>query len=400
MATHLNRMPEKALTALFARTVKEPGKYFDGHGLYLLVRPNGSRFWLQRIVIRGKRTELGLGSASLVTLAKARDKAIENRRLAREGGDPLQAKHSALEILTFAEAARKVHEMHKPTWRNEKHAAQFLSTLETYAFPRMGKLKVSDVSSADVLAVLMPIWITKNETARRVRQRMGTVLKWAVAQGWRTDNPAQDIEQALAKVTLAKTQRKAMPYTEVHDCMETVKACEATTATKLAIEFLVLTASRSGEVREARWEEIDLDAALWEIPANRMKAKRPHRVPLSPRAVAILREAAVLGGQEGFLFPGTKPGKPLSDATLRKLIRELGFDVDIHGFRTSFRTWAQERTNFPREVAEAAMAHTLGDKAEQAYARSDLFEKRRKLMATWADYLEAQTAEIVILARG
>lgn len=400
MAAHLNRMPEKALTAQFVRTVKEPGKYFDGHGLYLLVRPNGSRFWLQRIVIRGKRTELGLGSASLVTLAKARDKAIENRRLAREGGDPLQAKHSAQEVLTFAEAARKVHEMHKPTWRNEKHAAQFLSTLETYAFPRMGKLKVSDVSPADVLAVLMPIWTEKNETARRVRQRIGTVLKWAVAQGWRTDNPAQDIQQALAKVTPAKSQRKAMPYTEVHGCIETVKASEATAATKLAIEFLVLTASRSGEVREARWEEIDLDAALWEIPASRMKAKRAHRVPLSPRAVAILREAEALGGQEGFLFPGTKPGKPLSDATLRKLIRELGFDVDIHGFRTSFRTWAQERTNFPREVAEAAMAHTLGDKAEQAYARSDLFEKRRKLMATWANHVEVQTAEIVTLARG
>ena len=221
-----------------------------------------------------------------------------------------------------------------------------------------------------------------------------------MAQGWRTDNPAQDIEQALAKVRPAKSQRKAMPYTEVHGCIETVKASEATTATKLAIEFLVLTASRSGEVREARWEEIDLDAALWEIPASRMKAKRPHRVPLAPRAVTILREAEALGGQEGFLFPGTKPGKPLSDATLRKLIRELGFDVDIHGFRTSFRTWAQERTNFPREVAEAAMAHTLGDKAEQAYARSDLFEKRRKLMATWADYVEAQTAEIVTLARG
>ena len=400
MATHLNRMPEKALTAQFVRTVKEPGKYFDGHGLYLLVRPNGSRFWLQRIVIRGKRTELGLGSASLVSLAKARDKAIENRGLAREGGDPLQAKHSALDVLTFAEATRKVHEMHKPTWRNEKHAAQFLSTLETYAFPRMGKLKVSDVSPADVLAVLMPIWTAKNETARRVRQRISTVLKWAVAQGWRTDNPAQDIEQALAKVTPAKSQRKAMPYAEVHDCIETVRTSEATAATKLAMEFLVLTASRSGEVREARWDEIDLDALLWEIPASRMKAKRSHRVPLSPRAIAILREAEMLGGQEGFLFPGTKPGKPLSDATLRKLIRELGFNVDIHGFRTSFRTWAQERTNFPREVAEAAMAHTLGDKAEQAYARSDLFEKRRKLMATWADYVAAQPATIVTLARG
>ena len=398
MSAHLNRRPDKTLTAQFVRTVKEPGKYFDGHGLYLRVEANGSRFWVQRITIRGKRCELGLGSPALVSLAEARGKAIDNRKLARDGGDPLQAKRDARETLTFAEAARRVHEIHKPTWRNAKHAAQFISTLETYAFPRMGKLKVSDVSAADVLAVLTPIWTEKNETARRVRQRIGTVLKWAIAQGWRTDNPAQDIQQALAKVTPSKTQRKAMPYANVAACLETVKASDATGATKQAIEFLVLTAARSGEVREARWEEINLDAAIWEIPAQRMKAKRPHRVPLSQRAVEILRDAAGHGESTGFVFPGTKPGKPLSDATLRKLIRELGFDVDIHGFRTSFRTWAQERTNYPREVAEAAMAHTLGDKAEQAYARSDLFDKRRKMMEAWASYIAGGSAEIVRLA--
>lgn len=399
MAAHLNRTPEKALTAQFVRNAKDPGKYFDGHGLFLRVDKNGSKFWVQRITIRGKRTEMGLGSPSLVPLAEARERAIANRKLAREGGDPLQAKRAAQEVPTFAEAARKVHELHKPTWRNEKHAAQFISTLETYAFPRMGKLKVSDVSAADVLAVLTPIWTEKNETARRVRQRIGTVLKWTVAQGWRTDNPAQDIQQALAKVSTTKNRRKALPYADVHICLEAVQGSEATASTKLAFEFLVLTAGRSGEVREAVWSEIDMDAAIWEIPTQRMKAKRPHRVPLTPRALAILREAKALGDGTGFVFPGTKKGKPLSDATLRKLIRENGFDVDIHGFRTSFRTWAQERTNFPREVAEAAMAHTLGDKAEQAYARSDLFEKRRKMMDQWAAHIGAKSADVVSIHR-
>ncbi len=392
---YLNRTPEKALTAQFVRTVKEPGKYFDGQGLYLRVEPNGSRFWIQRITIRGKRCELGLGSPSLVPLAEARAKAIENRKLAREGGDPLQAKHAAREVLTFEKAARKVHELHKPTWRNPKHAAQFISTLETYAFPRMGNIKVSDVTAADVLAVLAPIWTTKAETARRIRQRIGTVLKWAVAQGWRKDNPAQDIQQALPKVEATKARRKAMPYADVPACIEVVKASDATEATKQAIEFLILNASRSGEVREAVWEEIDMDAAIWEIPASRMKAKRPHRIPLSPRALSILSAAIEVTGGKGYVFPGTKAGRPLSDMTLSKLVKELGFDVDVHGFRTSFRTWAQEKTNFPREVAEAAMAHTLGDKAEQAYARSDLFEKRRKMMAAWAAYLAEKRDNVV-----
>ena len=395
---YLNRTPDKALTAQFVRTVKEPGKYFDGHGLYLRVDPNGSRFWVQRITIRGKRREMGLGSPLLVPLAEARAKAIENRKLAREGGDPLQVKHAAREVLTFAEAARKVHEMHKPTWSNPKHAAQFISTLETYAFPRMGNLKVSDVTAADVLAVLSPIWIEKAETARRIRQRIGTVLKWAVAQGWRKDNPAQDIQQALPKVEASKERRKAMPYSEVPAFIEVLKASGANDATKQAIEFLILNASRSGEVREAVWAEIDLDAAIWEIPASRMKAKRVHRVPLSPRAVEILSAAKDATGGEGYVFPGIKAGRPLSDMTLSKLVKELGFNVDVHGFRTSFRTWAQEKTNYPREVAEAAMAHTVGDKAEQAYARSDLFGKRRKMMAAWADYLAEKRDNVVRIA--
>jgi len=378
------KWPEKALSASFVRTVIKPGKYTDGHGLFLRVEASGAKRWVQRIVIRGKRTEMGLGSASLVSLAEARETALQNRKLARSGGDPLQAKRNAEALLTFEEASRKVHQIHEPTWRNKKHAAQFISTLETYTFPRIGKLKVSEVTTADVLAVLQPIWLEKPETARRVRQRIGTVMKWAVANGWRQDNPADAIAQALPKHDRTQTHRKALPYDKVSECLESIKASNAGDATKLALELLILTASRSGEVRLAEWSEFDLASAIWTRPAHRMKAKREHRVPLSPRALEVLSEARRLGGGEGLVFPGTKHGKPLSDMTLSKLVKALGYDVDVHGFRTSFKTWAQERTNTPREVSEAALAHTVKDKAEAAYARSDLFEKRKKLMGLWA----------------
>lgn len=382
------RRPEKALSAQFVRTVREPGKYFDGHGLFLRVDDNGARFWVQRIVIRGKRCELGLGSPSLVSLAEARDAALANRKLARAGGDPLQAKREAAAVMTFEEAAREVHRIHEPTWRYRKHAAQFISTLETYAFPRLGRLRMPDLTPADILAVLTPIWTEKPETARRVRQRIGTVMKWGVAKGWRLDNPAENVLTALPKHDIAKVPRKALPYDQVADCLAAVQGSGAGLSTKLALEFLVLTAARSGEVRSAAWSEISLHAAIWTIPAVRMKMKKPHRVPLSPRALEILREAE--GLDETLIFPGTKKGKPLSDNTLRKLVNEIGFAVDVHGFRTSFRTWAQERTNFPREVAEFALAHVVGDAAERAYARSDVLEKRRTMMNTWASFVSGK----------
>ena len=402
------RRPEKALSAAFVRQVAIPGKYFDGQGLYLRVQPNGARQWVQRIVIRGKRCELGLGNPSLVSLAEAREQALANRKLAREGGNPLQAKREAEAVLTFEEAARKVHTLHLPTWRNVKHGAQFISTLETYAFPVMGKLLVSDVTTADVLAVLSPIWTEKPETAARVRQRIGTVMKWAVAQRWRQDNPAEYIAQALPKRDKSKTaHRKALPYAGVANCIEAVQTSGASASTKLALEFLVLTATRSGETRLARWNEIDwgsaatsATSATWTIPASRMKAKREHRIPLSTRAVELLREAEKLADGEGLVFPGTRHGKPLSDMTLSKLVKELGFDADIHGFRTSFRMWAQERTNAPREVAEAALAHTIQNKAEAAYARSDVFERRRILMESWAAYLTGESGKVIKLGVG
>lgn len=393
------RKPTKALTAAFVRSAKEPGRYFDGHGLFLRVLPSGSKQWVQRIVIRGKRCELGLGSADLVSLSDARTAALANRTMARSGDDPLQARRHAEGIPTFKKAAEAVHEASKPTWRNEKHAQDFIRSLEVYAFPQIGARKVSEVNSADILAVLEPIWTAKRETARRVKQRLGTVLKWAMAKGYRTDNPAEAAAKGLAKHDRKseRTHRKALPYADVPTCIDAVKASGAWIATKLALEFLILTAARSSEVRLATWDEIDLKAARWTVPAARMKMKKEHVVPLSPRAIKLLAEAESLRDASGLIFPSLR-GKALSDMTLSKLVKELGFPVDVHGMRTSFRTWAQEQTNFPFEVCESALAHAVGDAASQAYARSDMFDKRRKLMTAWASYLAVKRGEVVSLA--
>ena len=394
-----------ALSAAFVSTVKKPGKYHDGKGtgLFLLVKPTGARFWVQRITIRGKRRELGLGSPPVVKLADAREQALENKRMVRVGGDPLRVKREAKSILTFEEAAHQVHELHRPTWRNAKHAAQFISTLETYAFPKIGRQRVVDVTTADVLRVLSPIWTEKPETARRVRQRIGAIMKWSIAQGWRQDNPAEAIAQALPKHEKTKNHRKSLPYYDVADCVESVKASGAGQTTKLALEFLILTAARSAETRLARWDEFEFGSRptapqdTWTIPSERMKAKKVHRVPLSGRALEILKEAQKLSDGSGLVFPGTRRGRPLSDMTLSKLVKKLGFDADVHGFRTSFKTWAQEQTNFANEISEIALAHTITNKAEAAYARSDLFEKRRKMMESWAGYLTVRRGEMVIL---
>ena len=384
------------LTATGIRNLTTPGKYGDGNGLFLVVAGTGAKRWVQRITIRGKRCDLGLGPLSSVSLAEARELAARNRREAVAGGDPLRDKREAAAVLTFEEAAREVHRLHLPTWRNAKHGRDFITSLEMYAFPRIGHLRVSDVTAADVLGVLTPIWTTTHETARRVRQRIGTVLKWAVAKGWRQDNPADAITTALPKVPKMKAHRVALPYAEVADFLTVLRGCGALPQTRWAIEFLILTAARSLEVRDATWDEIDLDAATWTIPATRMKMKRPHRVPLSPSAIAVLKEAHDLFGGTGRLFPGMKKGRPLSDVALSKTVKGLGFPVDVHGFRTSFRTWAQEKTSFPREVAEACLAHLVGSEVERAYSRSDLFDKRRRLMNAWAAYVAGVSAGKVV----
>ena len=389
-----------ALTARFIATVTEPGRYGDGpggHGLRLVVTPNGARCWIQRLVIRGKRCQLGLGGYPLVTLAEARNKAFENRKLARAGGDPLALKRRA-DVPAFAEAAARVHEIHGPGWRNPKHAAQWLSSLREYAFPRFGDRPVSDVTAQDVMAVLLPIWHSKPETAKRVRQRIGAVMRWAIAEGHRLDNPAGDILTAALPRNNGNGPRhhRALPYGEVAGALAAVRASGAGMSTRLAFEFLVLTAARSGEVRLATWDEIDEEARVWTVPASRMKGGCEHRVPLSGAALEVLRQAREIGGRTGLVFPSVT-GKALSDSTLSKLIREIGIEAVPHGFRSSFRDWAGEQTSYPREVCETALAHVNPNKVEAAYARSDLFEKRRELMTAWARYLNPAPADVVSL---
>lgn len=384
----------KLLTAVKVQQAKEPGKYYDENGLYLRVKLSGAKTWAQKIVIGGKQRELGLGSTKLVTLAEAREKARTNRMAAREGRDPIAERKRSTDIPTFSEAVDRVYSLHGPSWRNKKHAAQFLSTLETYCAPHFGHKKVSEVTSQDVMNALKPIWLTKSETARRVKQRIGVVMKWAIAQSYRKNDPSDAIEQAFPKANRTVQQRKSIHYNKVSECLAKIQTSCASTATKLALEFLILTASRSGEVRLASWSEIDLELGLWVIPGERMKGKVQHAVPLSGRAKELLTMAHELG-DDNLIFPGAKAGRPLSDMTMSKLVKSLGYDADVHGFRTSFRVWVQERTNASFEVAEKALAHKTKNKVVAAYARSDLMEKRRKLMQRWADYLTQAEGKVI-----
>ena len=392
--------PDKALSPAFVRKASKPGRYYDGNGLFLKIDPSGAKRWGQRLVIHGRQRTLGLGGCALVSLAEARQAALENRKIARAGGDPLARRHIS-ETPSFEAAAATVIDLHRHGWRNEKHAAQWEATLRGYVFPRLGKRSVADISTADVMAVLMPIWNEKPETARRVRQRISTVMKWAVAQGYRADNPAGDaIGAALPKhIGKSKRHHRALPHGEVAAAIETVRGSGAGIAVKLAFEFLILTAARSGEVRLATWDEIDKEAATWTVPAARMKAGLEHRVPLCDRAMAILDEARAIADGSRLIFPGTRAGKPLSDMTLSKLMHDLGLDGVPHGFRSSFRDWAAECTNASREVMEAALAHTVRNTVEAAYRRTDLFERRRTLMDQWASYLDGTAGAVVPMVR-
>ena len=393
--------PDKRLTPAFVRKTTKPGRHCDGNGLYLKVDPSGAKRWEQRLVIRGRQRSLGLGGVALVSLAEAREKALANRKIARAGGDPMDLRQQ-VSIPTFEEAAAAVIELHRPSWGSARHAKQWETTLYTYVFPKLGKLRVSEINTADVLNVLAPIWHEKPETARRVRQRISTVMKWAVAQGFRQDNPAGDAIGAALPRQNGKNKRhhKALPHNEVAGAIEAVRASHCNVAVKLAFEFLILTAARSGEVRNMPWSEVDTNAKVWTIPAARMKAGREHRVPLCARALEILTEARQLGNGSDLVFPGTRPGRPLSDMTLSKLMRDLNLDAVPHGFRSSFRDWAAECTNAPRAVMGAVLAHTVSNKVEAAYARSDLFDRRRELMEQWAQYLASnRETKIVPMVR-
>ena len=353
------RHPEKALSASFLRSAP-PGRHADGNGLYLFVQPTGTRSWIQRLVIRGRRREIGLGSLALVPLAEAREKALANRKLARQGGDPLAEKRRAEGIPTFAEAAARVLEQKQAGWRNRKHSREWLSSLRRVAFPRIGKVPVSEVTSADLLEILTPIWHRKAETARRVRLRLRAVLEWAVAMEYRIDNPCDRIGPVLGAQQHVAQHMRALPHREVAAAIGTVRGSTALPAAKLAFEFLVLTAARWGEVRWAERAEIDRDAGAWTVPAKRMKANRRHRVSLCSRALEILEAARTLGEGAGPLVFTRRGGKPLNDKQLRWLVREQGI---------------------------AAVPHVVRNRVEAAYARSDLFERRRVFMDDWARYL-------------
>ena len=383
------RHPYNALTSAFVRNVSQAGRYCDGQGLYLAVRPTGSRGWVQRLTIRGRRTELGLGGFPLVSLKEAREKAFANRKLAREGGDPRAEKRRAESMSTFADATRQVWQQLRPGWRSPQHAQLWLKSLERHAFPHIGKMLIAEVTSADVIGILAPIWHDKAATARKLRQRIRAVLEWAVAMDLRPDNPCDRIGPVLGAQGNVVRHMRALPHGEVAAALQAVRASNTRPVVKLLFEFLVLTATRSGEVRGAVWTEIDRDEGVWTIPAQRTKGNRGHRVPLSRRALEILEEARALGGGGPLVFPSVR-GKPLGSTAMSDLLRALRIAAVPHGFRSSFRDWAAEETDHPRKVAEAALAHKVRNQIEAAYRRSDLFKRRRRLMYDWAAYLAGE----------
>ena len=385
------RHPQKRLSAAFVRSAP-PGRHCDGNGLYLYVQKSGTRSWIQRLVIRGRKRELGLGSVALVSLAEAREQALANRKLARAGGDPLAEKRRLVDIPTFAEAAKRVVEQKRAGWRSAAHARNWFRTLEIHAFPRIADVPVSEVTSGDVLEILTPIWHAKAPTARFVHMRVRAVLELAIAMDWRTDNPCDRLLPVLGPQHDVFEHHRALPHREVAAAIARVGAGDPGRVDTLAFEFLVLTAARGAEVRGAAWSEMDQDEGTWTIPASRMKTGREHRVPLCGRALEILEEARKLGDGESSIVFVNERGRPLDGKRLNRLLRKHGIAAVPHGFRSSFRDWAAEETDHPREVVEAALAHVVKNKVEAAYMRSDLFERRRRLMNDWSAYLAGRRA--------
>lgn len=391
--------PDKALNVLAIRAIDKPGRYADGNGLYLKVDLSGAKRWELRTVVRGKRCDIGLGGLKAVTLAEAREQARKYRAMARNDEDPLAEKRRAREVVpTFRVAAETVHKEHAKAWKNAKHGDQWINTLKTYAYPALGDRRVDQIDTPEILKALSPIWLTKQETARRVRQRIGTVLDWAKAAGFRAgSNPVEDISKALPRQSERKGHHAAIPYIEVPAFVHGLAGADVATIPDLAFEFLILTAARTGEVLEARWDEINLEQAAWTIPAWRMKAGREHRVPLAPRCIELLAQAKRLAAGSDFVFPGRSGNKAMSNMVLLMIMRRLKSAYTVHGFRSAFRDWASERTNFASEICEAALAHIVKDKTEAAYRRGDLFEKRRQLMTVWALFIWAAHDNIVSL---
>ena len=380
------------LTNAGIRAIRKPGKYSDGDGLYLLVAKSGAKRWIQRVRIPGRQhaTERGLGGYPAVSLKEARAAAVPPAV-----SEPAPRRATAP---TFAEAAKRVFDLHEANWKNDKHRAGWWSSVENYAFPTLGDMPVDEIRRQDVLGVLEPIWTAKPETARRVRQRIRAVLRWAMSYDWIEFNVAGEcLDGGLVRQPRIKAHFRALPYTDVPDALRTIAGTGATAASKLCFRFLALTAARSGEARGATWDEIDFEAATWTVPASRMKAGVAHRVPLSGAALDVLEQAKALDDGSGLCFPSRwNAGSQLSDMTLTKVLRDTGLAdrATVHGFRSSFRDWCAE-TGRPRELAEAALAHTVGG-VEGAYFRSDLLERRRALMDQWAAFAVQTEAATVI----
>ncbi|GAA0333469.1 site-specific integrase [Sphingomonas oligophenolica] len=380
-------MGKPSATAVKAES--RPGRHGDGDGLFLMVSATGAKSWVCRVQKNGRRRDIGLGSAAKVPLAQARKRADEVRGWMEMGLDPVFEKRKARGIPTFKEAAAKVYAATHKTWRNQKHEWQWGRTLEQFVYPTIGNVSVAEVTGPMVRNVLAEIWLSKPETARRVRQRIGAVLDWAYASGYReTEAPMRSITKGLPRQPRAAGHYVALPYSEMAGFL--AKLRERETLGRLALEFAILTAARSGEVRKAEWSEFDLKRKLWTIPGERMKSGREHVVPLAPAAMRVLdRCEASRGTGSSLVFPSPKPGQALSDMTLMKVLRDMKITATVHGFRSSFRDWVSEATDHQGELAEAALAHAVKDKTEAAYRRGTLLEKRRRLMEDWDAFCHA-----------
>ena len=372
------------------RSLSTPGLHGDGDTLYLRVARGGSKSWIQRLTIDGKRRDIGLGGWPTVSLAVARQRAFANRVAISEGRNPLADKRLA-RVPTFRQAAEKTFEANRARWRSAKVTATWMQQMERHAFGRLGDIPVDRIGREHVLSVLTPLWTSKPEIARKLRQRIRATLRWCHAHGYVEHNMAGEaISGALPAMPSVKAHYRALPYVEVSEALATIEGSEASIPAKLCFRFLVLTAARSGEARGAVWSEIDEKAREWRIPGNRMKAGVEHRVPLSEAAFAVLEQAQMLGDGSDLIFPSVvKRGRPMSDMTLTKVLRSTGLAdrATVHGFRSSFRDWASECTDAPHAVMELALAHSVGSAVEQAYARSDLFDRRRGLMDRWAHFV-------------
>lgn len=391
------------LSAVSVKTITEPGWHSDGGGLYLEVDENGRKRWAMRLTVNGKRRDFGLGPIHKVSLQQARETAAEYRSKAYRGIDPAADRHSRksgekIEQSTFATVAQQVHLQRRGVWRNGKHVDQWINTLRDHAFPIVGDKSIADIGTPDIVKILTPIWTSKPETARRVRQRIATVLDWARAAGMRAgDNPVELIGDALPRHRRETHHHAALPYIDVPSFIAKLRASEATPISKLAFEFLILTAARTVEVRKALWSEIDLTNRTWTIPGDneatgrRMKSGRDHVVPLSSRVLEILRDVRLIAPKSELIFPDGATRRAMSENRFLSVRDSMGYKDKCtpHGFRSSFRDWAAEETSFPAEVVEMALAHAIKSKTEAAYRRGHLLAKRFELMEAWARHVSS-----------